>query len=57
MVVRALVEDEMIALLTQNPRATYEDCVRRLDWYWRLPADLKEDWVLAFIRLITGGRK
>lgn len=54
-VVRAAVEDELIHLITQNPRVTYGECVKHLSWYWRLPADLKEDWVLSFIKLVTEG--
>jgi len=51
--VDSMVETVTIEYMSEHPNATYDDYVRLLDWYWRLPAVYKRGWVFDWIRALT----
>jgi len=52
-IVRVSAERQIIELFSSNPYTLYQEYVDKLSWYWKLPAGLKEEWVLDLIRLVS----
>lgn len=50
-----MVETLTIEYCAEHPHASYEDYVRLLGWYWRLPERLKSAWVFDWIKALAEG--
>jgi len=51
--INSAVEDETINYLCDNPYPSYGELIKLLSWYWALPHNFKETWVIDWVNMLA----